>query len=292
MRQMVVSKLIEPSLKSITVKSPLRYPGGKSRAIKQILPIVPEFEEMREPMVGGGSVFFALKNIFPNKRFWINDLNEDLFLFWKQCNLNVKELSAEIKKIKRDRKDGKELFKELTNSENNFTDFERGVRFFVLNRITFSGTADSGGFSKQAFLRRFTDSSIERVEAVGPLLEETDVTNQDYEEILHAPGEKVFIFLDPPYLSKTKSKLYGKNGSLHTSFNHERFAENMKRCPHKWLITYDNSPEVIELFKFANIYTWELQYGMNNFKKKTAAKGQELFISNYEIPSLSHCKIN
>ena len=292
MELMALNKLIEPSLDNVMVKSPLRYPGGKSKALKLILPIVPEFDEMREPMVGGGSVFFALKNIFPHKRYWINDLNKDLFLLWKHCKTDIKELTAEIKKIKNNRKDGRELFNTLTNPKTNFTDFERAVRFFILNRITFSGTADSGGFSKQSFLKRFTDSSIERVEAVGPLMKETFVTNEDYEKILHAPGENIFIFLDPPYLSKTKSKLYGKNGSLHTSFDHKRFAENMERCHHKWLITYDNSPEVIELFKFANIYTWELQYGMNNYKQKTAAIGQELFISNYEIRSLSHCKIN
>ena len=53
------------------IKSPLRYPGGKSRALKQILPIVPEFKEFREPFVGGGSVFFALKQLFPDKKFHI-----------------------------------------------------------------------------------------------------------------------------------------------------------------------------------------------------------------------------
>ncbi|MYF99993.1 DNA adenine methylase [Candidatus Poribacteria bacterium] len=46
-------------------KSPLRYPGGKSRAIKQILPHIPtEIGEFREPFVGGGSVFFSLRSIF------------------------------------------------------------------------------------------------------------------------------------------------------------------------------------------------------------------------------------
>ena len=44
-----------------------------------------------------------------------------------------------------------------------FNDFERAVRFFILNRITFSGTVDSGGYSKQAFEHMFTFSSIERV---------------------------------------------------------------------------------------------------------------------------------
>ena len=39
------------------IKSPLRYPGGKSRAIEKIIPLIPAFEEFREPFVGGGSVF-------------------------------------------------------------------------------------------------------------------------------------------------------------------------------------------------------------------------------------------
>ena len=63
----------------------------------------------------------------------------------------------------------------------------------------------------------------------------------------------------------------------------------MKLCKHKWLITYDDSPEVIDLFKPKGIfiYRWELQYGMNNYKQKTAAKGKELFISNFVIHSLN-----
>ena len=46
-------------------KSPLRYPGGKSRALKQILPLIPvNMTEFREPFVGGGSVFFAIRSSF------------------------------------------------------------------------------------------------------------------------------------------------------------------------------------------------------------------------------------
>ena len=45
--------------------SPLRYPGGKTRAIKQILPFIPTFKEYREPFAGGASVFFALKQRLP-----------------------------------------------------------------------------------------------------------------------------------------------------------------------------------------------------------------------------------
>ncbi len=51
------------------IKSPLRYPGGKSKAIKQISKLIPQFDEFREPFVGGGSVFIYLKQKYPHKIF-------------------------------------------------------------------------------------------------------------------------------------------------------------------------------------------------------------------------------
>lgn len=291
MQQLLQSESVFPLTLKHFVRSPLRYPGGKSRAVKQILPIVPYFDEMREPMVGGGSVFFALKQACPDKKFWINDINEDLYLFWKYCKENNPGLIREIQNIKDTIKNGKDLYFDLIEN-NNRSDFEKAVRFFVLNRITFSGTVDSGGYSQQAFERRFTDSSIERVKDIKDVIRDVKITNVDYENVINAPGSNVFIFLDPPYLSTAKSKLYGKNGDLHKLFDHEKFSVDMKNCKHNWLITYDNSPDVTDLFNFANIYEWELQYGMNNYKQKTAAKGRELFISNYEISILFKNKIN
>jgi DNA adenine methylase len=90
----------------------------------------------------------------------------------------------------------------------------------------------------------------------------------------------VFVFLDPPYWSATKSKLYGANGDLHAGFDHAAFAHALKACPHQWLVTYDDSPLIVELFGFAPISRWQLQYGMNNYRQATAAKGLELFIRN------------
>ena len=115
------------------------------------------------------------------------------------------------------------------------------------------------------------------------ILQDIRITDYDYRQLLEAEGEKVFIFLDPPYFNATKSRLYGKRGTLHTNFNHDEFAQAVRECEHKWLITYDNSPEIRRNFAFANIYEWELQYGMNNYKQGRAAKGQELFICNYEV---------
>ncbi len=272
-------------------KSPLRYPGGKSRALKQILPLVPlNISEFREPFVGGGSVFFAIRSLFQDriKSYWINDLNYDLYCFWKEVRDNVPDLIATLREIRATAIDGRALFEELTEAKdelnqnrNALSEFQRAVRFFVLNRITFSGIVDSGGFSQSAYEKRFTDSSIERVKNISPYLARTKITNGDYTEALCQDGDNVFIFLDPPYWKATESKLYGVRGTLHTAFDHAQFAENMRKCPHKWLITYDDSPIIRELFAFAEIQEWTLQYGMNNYRKTSAAKGDELFIKNY-----------
>lgn len=272
-----------------SIRSPLRYPGGKSRALKQILPIVPPFEEFREPFVGGGSVFFACKQLYPNSTFWINDINQNLYLFWRHCKNDIDHLVSEIKRIKEQFSNGKELHTFLL--QNHLTEFDKAVRFFILNRITFSGLVDSGGYSEGSFKGRFTDSSIERVKKASQILQGTTITNQDYEQIINADGENVFIFLDPPYLSTSKSKLYGRSGDLHQTFDHKRFSEKMGDCNHRWLITYDDSPEIRKLFDFANKYRWTLQYSMNNYKQDKASKGKELFISNYEIESLEDKKV-
>lgn len=268
------------------IKSPLRYPGGKSKAINQIAEYLPDnFSEFREPFVGGGSVFIYLRQKFPHIKIWINDLNRELFLFWKFAQCDLAHLVQEIRHIKVKYRDGKLLFTELASVDvNSLSDLERAVRFFVLNRITFSGTVESGSFSQEAFHKRFTNSSIDRLEKLeGILSENVQITNLDYSHLLKSPGENIFLFLDPPYFSATKSKLYGKDGDLHTFFEHKRFAELLQQCHHRWLITYDDSSQIRENFQWANISAWELQYGMNNYKQSVAAKGKELFITNYEI---------
>ena len=168
-----------------------------------------------------------------------------------------------------------------TKIETYSVNFNARYASFVLNRITFSGVVDSGGYSQSAYEKRFTESSIERVKNIAPHLSGVKITNADYADALFQDGDDVFIFLDPPYWKATESKLYGVRGELHTIFDHAQFAENMRQCPHRWLITYDDSPVIRELFDFAEIQEWTLQYGMNNYRRDSAAKGKELFIKNY-----------
>lgn len=265
-------------------RSPLRYPGGKSRAVERILPQIPaNIAEYRDPFVGGGSVYFGVRSLFKTRiRYVINDLNSDLSTFWRYVR-DALDALVETITVFRDHYagNGRELYEFLKDEQNMRSDFDRAVRFFIMNRITFSGVMDAGGYSQQSFDTRFTASSIERLGNLHGALNGCEIANDDYEPMVRRAGENVFLFLDPPYYSATESRLYGVRGELHTGFDHERFATVMRECPHRWLITYDDSPFVRDLFSFANVVEWELQYGMNNYKQATAAIGKELFIRNY-----------
>jgi DNA adenine methylase len=258
------------------LKSPLRYPGGKSRVAEIIVKQFPKFDEYREPFLGGGSVFINAKQLFPDKNFWINDAYFDLFKFWQQSQIDVEAVIEKVSELKSKFSDGKELYKYLKTN-----DLDVAAKFFIFNRITFSGTTLSGGYSESAFHGRFTASSIERLKPLQNLLENVEITNYDYEKLITKDGENVFLYLDPPYFSAKKSLLYGKKGNLHKNFDYEHFANVMKTCKHKYLITLDDCEYIRELFSFAEIAPLQFAYGMRNVKENSNQLGRELLITNY-----------
>ncbi|MDR3111399.1 MAG: DNA adenine methylase [Planctomycetaceae bacterium] len=267
------------------IKSPLRYPGGKSRAVDLIASLLPEFDEFREPFLGGGSVLLYVKQKHPNKTFWGNDIYPELFKFWQVAQSDITGLLEKIYQWRKQFLIGKELYRFLNQNLTGFNDLEKAAAFFIFNRITFSGTTLSGGYSEGAFTKRFTESSIQRLKPFANVIQNIKITNSDYKELITQDGDNVFIFLDPPYYSATKSALYGKNGNLHKSFNHHEFAKVMKNCEHNWLITYDDSSYIRDLFSFAKIVPYNLMYGMRNVTENSDQNGKEIFISNYlELP--------
>ena len=267
-------------------RSPLRYPGGKQRAIDQIARLFPaSAREYREPLVGGGSVFLHAKaNNFAEK-YWINDKFSELHAFWKatQNEETCKRLMRELELLRQSFGNDPERIKEYflkARQEKTADRFRAAFLFFFFNRVTFSGTTRAGGFSSAASLRRFTASSIQRLAPLPEALAGVEITTLDYEQVIQKPGRSVFIFLDPPYFKA--SRLYGRGGILH-EFDHVRLAKVLKAMPkHRFLITYDDCPEIRKLYRWANIQDWQLQYGMNNCNLKKESKiGAELFISNY-----------
>lgn len=239
--------------------------------------------EYREPMVGGGSVFFHARSAGLARSYWINDQFAELVAFWRTVQEPVlcQELADDLEKLRRSFNSPSEVkdYFLRAREEAPTTSYRQALLFFFFNRVTFSGTTRAGGFSAAASVARFTASSIERLRSLPAALAGVRITNEDFSSVIQAEGKDVFLFLDPPYF--TAQRLYGRNGSLHT-FDHKGLADLLRATPHRFLITYDDCPEVRALYDWANVTPWSLQYGMNNCSRDNSSKiGAELFIKNY-----------
>ncbi|MCW3075054.1 MAG: modification methylase [Flaviaesturariibacter sp.] len=267
-------------------KSPLRYPGGKSRGMKFLKDFLPPFNELREVFFGGGSFSFYCLQQLPGKTYKASDLNYELYCFWTQLRNNTEALVQGVQAIYDGYDAGKQLFIEIVARRNNeLSELERAIDFYVLNRITFSGVVDAGGYSEASFEGRFTQSSIDRLWETAPLIQPIQFFCEDYSFLINEPGQDVLLFLDPPYYSATKSKLYGKKGILHTGFDHALLFQTLQASAHQWLVTYDNCAYIKNLYKDFYQVEWELQYGMTNSGNNASVLGKELLIANYDIAS-------
>jgi DNA adenine methylase len=90
------------------------------------------------------------------------------------------------------------------------------------------------------------------------------------------------MFVDPPYYKPKKTKHY-RNGF--DKSDHERLAKSLKVTPHKFFLTYEDCPEIRELYSWAFINEVEFFYRVDNSNVENGIRkmGFELIITNYEL---------
>jgi DNA adenine methylase len=278
--------------KTFSLKTPLRYPGGKSKATKTLAPWFPEdFKEYREPFIGGGSVAIYTAQAYPDVPIWINDLYFSLYNFWVQLRDNGEELSEILKEAKTKASDfqttdeiiesHKTLFNETKERIDEQTGVQKAASFFILNKCSFSGLTENSTFSSTASQSNFSFIGFEKLKEFSKLIKNWKITNIDYSEVMNTEGDDVFVFLDPPY--DIKDFLYGKNREMHKSFDHDKFAENVHRCPHDFMITYNLNDRLLELYKDYYLKEWKLRYSMAHRGEKGTEDNvkTELLVTNY-----------
>lgn len=275
-----------PSYKSY--KTPLRYPGGKSRAVKVLKEDFPkEFSEFREPFLGGGSMAIHIAKEHPGVDVWVNDKYYYLYNFWIQLRDNGEELHQTLVNIKTPILDEVEKHRDLfLSAKKNISEqssFNQAVSFYILNKCSFSGLGENSSFSKMASKSNFSLRGIEKLPYYSSLIKDWKITNIDYSEVMNAKSEgDCFVFLDPPY--DIKDNLYGTKGKLHSGFDHQRFYDEVEKCNHKVMITYNSNPILGERFSKYNTREWDLTYTMRSVGdyNKEQNKRKELLILNYE----------
>ena len=278
-----------------SLKTPLRYPGGKSKAIKTLSKWYPKnISEYREPFIGGGSIAIDITKSNPDISVWINDLYVPLYNFWIQLRDRGEELSERVREEKQNTLDegdkdkvtakAKNLFNKYKEEIDTYDDFEKAVAFFVMNKCSFSGLTENSTFSQTASNSNFSLVGADKLKEFSKLIKNWKITNVDYSEVMSEDGsDDTFIFLDPPY--DIKDFLYGKNREMHRSFDHELFAENVFKCKHKFMITYNLNDRLTTLYEDYNLKEWKLRYSMAHRGDKGTDENvkTELLITNYNI---------
>ena len=250
------------------MKSLLRYPGGKTRALKHIIPYFPKnLTEIVSPFFGGGSIeiHYASQGV----RVHGYEIFEPLVNFWQHVLEHPKVIADLLETTFHPC--AKPSFAQYQTKQNwthmdsthYFWQEMRACMYYALNRSSFSGATMSGGYSQQAADNRFTPSSIERLRKfICPSL---SVELADFSDSLGRHSADTFIYADPPY-AIDNPVLYGKNGSAHKGFDHIGFAEAIKK-KNNWVLSYNPSPFILELYKDYEIVYPEWSYGMSKDKK-------------------------
>jgi len=276
------------SLKSY--KTPLRYPGGKSRAYTKMDPYfldLRDYREYREPFLGGGSVAIHITKKYPNLDIWVNDLYEPLYNFWCVLRDNSQELCEILQEYKS--KNGtpelaRELFNQMKTEVNDKENphLQRAAAFYVVNKCSFSGLTESSSFSQQASVGNFSMKGINKLPGYGEIIKDWKITNICYQELL-TDNKSIFTYLDPPY--EIGSNLYGRKGDMHKSFDHDGFAAICDRFIGHQLISYNSSQLIRERFKEWEVGEFDLTYTMRSVGEymREQKERKELLLFNYTI---------
>ena len=274
------------------LKTPLRYPGGKSRAVKKMaefFPLFSDYKEFREPFVGGGSVALYISQMYPHLDIWVNDLYEPLYNFWRELQENGDEIRSQLVQLKQRHPDpasAKVLFlesKEYLGHEPRRTDATaRAVAFYIVNKCSFSGLTESSSFSKQASDNNFTMRGIDKLPYYRNVIKDWKITNLPYERLM-TDDKSAFVYLDPPY--EIKSNLYGKKGNMHKGFDHDDFYFTCDRYVCDQMVSYNSSNLIKSRFIDWKPYEFDHTYTMRSVGEymQEQQSRKELLLLNYVV---------
>ena len=271
--------------------SPLRYAGGKSKAIGLILENLPALKEKKivSPFFGGGSfelvlssclgfevvgydIFGLLTNFWSvlinNKEEFINELvkfniTEEEFTYNRHVLLNYWE-KIKPESLNYKTKNKIQLKEEdLTKLDDNKV--LQAVYYYYNMTLSygpmFLGWPSSNEINKKKFDRR-----IEKLKQIN--LPNLQVNCSAFEDILENHKDD-FLFLDPPYYLEGDSKMFkgmypNCNFAIHhNNFDHMKLAEFLKKHKGGFLMTYNNCLTIRELYSDCKLEypEWQYTYG-------------------------------
>lgn len=283
------------------MKPMIKYRGGKSKEIPNIMWHIPRFTgRYIEPFLGGGALFFYLE---PRQSI-INDINSKLIEFYRGVRNDYINLRKELDEIETQYSNNRKVFDELKDlhpeervedkneemyyhlrdmfNETVVKKYSDALLYYYINKTSYSGMIryNAHGEFNVPFGRYLHLNTKSVTLSHSKLLQRAEIYNTDYTEIFNMCCEDDFVFLDPPYDCVFSD--YG-NEEYKEGFNeddHRQLAKNFANLPCKALMVIGRTPLTEELYKGYIVDEYDKNYTVNIRNRfKSAAK--HIVIANY-----------
>ncbi len=278
-----------------SMNSPFRWAGGKFYARNLIIPHIPPHAAYLEPFAGGGSIFFVKPKAAFNQ---LNDIDAELINTYRM----IRDRPEELISFLHGEQASKERHAYYKNEFQPENDLARAGRWYYLNRTSYSGIMKKvncyWGYGDKYSMR--PENWPRNIRRTSHKLQGVQITEHDFERAIEEAPDGAFLFIDPPYWNADQDKFYEHS---FTREDHVRLCAVLQEHRHrvKFLVTYDNSPEIRELYAWADeMHDREWNYTIartddqkagNKERKKekgSRGKGKEVFIVNYNSSTFEH----
>jgi DNA adenine methylase len=226
------------------IKPAISWPGGKSKLLHHIFPLIPDHQCYVEAFAGGLAVLLAK----PRSQIEVlNDLNGDLVTFYRCVRFHPETLLTELEFVLNSR----EEFRDFAGQPG-LTDIQRAARWFFRTRNCFRGASlDTFGVSPTS-QGSASGSRAARMESIRQLsfrLDRAIIENLDWKRILDIYDRpSTFFFLDPPYTDCDA----GAYASW-TIADVLAFRERLEKLRGRWMVTLNDSPSIRQIFSGCQI---------------------------------------
>lgn len=268
--------------------SPLRYPGGKGKLAPFMGLMIKKMNIQGgtyiEPFAGGAGVALMLLMEGHVDNIVINDYDKAIYSVWRAIVNEPENLVDRIMQTPVNIDEWKKQ-KEIYMVQNRKYSLDLAFATFFLNRTNRSGILKGGpigGFEQNGNYgidaRYNADKLVERIRAIAEYKKHIKVYNKEIVSfivnVLPDYGQNSLTYFDPPY--------FNKGPELYKNFfdkeDHAKIAQLiLDRVPGNWIITYDDTPEIIELYGQQCIRRYDLNYSVAN-----TGKSSEVIVFNDE----------
>lgn len=264
--------------------SPLRYPGGKGKLAEFMKYMIEQLGHSGgtyiEPFAGGAGIAIELLLRGIVSRVVINDYDKGIWSFWKSVLTETDRFIAEVANVPLTMEEWNRQ-RNICLTQNDKYSFELGFATFYMNRTNRSGIIKGGviGGSDQSGswkmdVRFNREELIRRITSIAARKLDIKLYNKDINSFItrYIPvyEENALVYFDPPYFEKGK-QLYMNYFQFEDHVRIERVIRDHVKCD--WIITYDDAPEIKEIYGGYSMCLYDLNYSVS-----TKCKASELMI--------------